>query len=83
MAKPNNLPFILKRIEAGDRVKIYQDYYGGKRITLSRRWLPLLKTRIKLAGGEWEVVKDAMARRQPAPPADSATAKPPFTSPNR
>jgi hypothetical protein len=68
--KPNNLPFVLKRIGAGDRVKIHQDYYGCKRITLSRRWLPLIKTRVDLAGGDWEVVKAAIAqRREPAVPA--------------
>jgi hypothetical protein len=62
--KMSPLPRILQRIEAGDRVKAYQDFYGGKRIVVMRRWMPLWRLKAKLSPDEWQTVRSALAKRR-------------------
>jgi hypothetical protein len=60
----STLERIITRIEAGDRVKIQQDFYGCKRITLTRRWMPLIRTKVALTANDWDQIRPVLLGRR-------------------
>ena len=54
---------VLKRIETGDRVRFFEDYYGRQWIEIRRPWLLWPKTRLNLRNDQVVEIKTALRRR--------------------
>ena len=60
----SDLSFVFQRVELGDRIKFFHDFYGRQWIELSRGWLLKRRTRVYLAAEEILEVKKALERRR-------------------
>ena len=65
-AKVSDLKSIVKRIESGDKVRVYQDFYGQQWLHLSRGWQIWRRKRIKVHSQDMEEVHAALRRRRKA-----------------
>lgn len=61
----SNLAFVYQRVEAGDRIRFFHDYYGRQWVELSRGWFLTHKTRVYLAPQEILQLKASLRRRRP------------------
>ena len=59
----SDVGMVLKHVEAGYRVRFFEDYYGKQWIEIRRPWLPWPKTRLNLRNDEVVEVKAALRRR--------------------
>jgi hypothetical protein len=59
---------VLRGIRRGDCVRFRQDFYGGVYIEVSRRWLPLIRRRMKLSHQELLEAKAVLSERRDAQP---------------
>lgn len=62
----SDLKSIVKRIESGDKVRVYQDFYGQQWLHLSRGWQIWRRKRIKVHSQDMEEVHAALRRRRKA-----------------
>jgi hypothetical protein len=53
---------VLRRVRAGDRVRFYEDYFGGTTVVVTRRWLPLPGRRLKLSDTQVMAVRETLAQ---------------------
>jgi hypothetical protein len=54
---------VLRRVRAGDRVRFYEDYFGGTTVVVRRRWLPQPGRRVKLSDAQCTAVRETLAQR--------------------
>lgn len=61
-----NLALFKQRLEAGDKIKIVNDYYGGQWLEMRPRWQFWRRRRLRLSPQEMSQVKDELrgSRRQ-------------------
>lgn len=55
-----NTERVWNRIVKGDRVRIYQDFYGGQWIELKPRWQFWRRQRVRMSPQEMAVIKSAL-----------------------
>jgi hypothetical protein len=70
-----DLEFILDRVRSGDKLRFFQDYYGGQWVEVTSGWLIKRKTRIDMQSDEVLALKSAlrdMRRQQAASDSDLA-----------
>jgi len=66
-ARLHDLSFVMQRIAAGDRARLFHAYFGQQGVELSRGWIFKRKTRVSLHPEEMSRVKDVLhARRKGA-----------------
>ena len=59
-----DLNYVLKRIEAGAKVRFYEDFYGKQWIEIQRAWLLGRRKRVQLPNEQIIEVKSALRRRR-------------------
>ena len=60
----SNLPYVWERIESGDKVRFFQDYYGRQWIELRRGWVIPRRIRVALTPAEILEIKSGLAHRR-------------------
>jgi hypothetical protein len=68
----HDLSFVMQRIAAGDRARLFHAYFGQQGVELSRGWIFRRKTRVSLHPEEIARVKDVLHAALRARPAHSA-----------
>lgn len=58
------LALVWQRIVAGDRIRIWCDYFGGHWIELTPRWQIWRRRRVRLSATEMFQVKSALSQRR-------------------
>ena len=58
------MPQIKKRLEAGDRIRFFQDYYGSQWVELRNAWLFWHRKKIKLSAEEIFELKTMLRSRR-------------------
>ena len=56
----SDLPSVFERVESGDKVRFFQNFYGRQWIEVTRGWLLKRKTRVYLADDKIMQVKRAL-----------------------
>jgi hypothetical protein len=59
-----DLAFVMQRVDEGDKVQIFQDFYGRQWLELSRGWLLKRKTRVQLKADEMMKVRAVLDSRR-------------------
>jgi hypothetical protein len=54
------MDYVLRKAEAGAKIKFYYDYYGAQYVVVSEPWLPWLKRRVPLSHDEIQQVKQRL-----------------------
>jgi hypothetical protein len=60
----SKLSLVLERVDAGDKITFYRDFYGGQYVGISRGWPLWPQRRVKLRADEVDQVKHALAKRR-------------------
>jgi hypothetical protein len=56
---------VVARVEAGERIRFCQDFYGRQWVELTRGWLLRRRRRIMLSAQDIMLIKSALGRRKP------------------
>lgn len=60
----SDLAYVMQRIDAGDRVRCFEDFYGRQWIELRRGWLLPRKARYDLTNDQMMSVRRALSLRR-------------------
>ena len=60
----SDLNFVIQRIDAGDKVRFFEDFYGKQWIEIKRVWQFWRKRRMYFRNDEIEQIKKALLRRR-------------------
>lgn len=60
----SDLAHVMQRIDAGDKVRCYEDFYGRQWIELRRGWLLPRKVRYDLTNDQMMAVREALSLRR-------------------
>ena len=63
-ATMRDISYVIQRIDAGDKVRCFEDFYGRQWIELRRPWLLFHKKRYSLTNDQMMTVRQALSQRR-------------------